>query len=116
MKVLWLARTLLVLLALGLAGNTFVGTMSSDPSSQRGAVSTVQTSSPMNAGIMAGGICCLVSSTCAAGSGAVCGGLALDSKNGWALSRPSEANTGLPEMVALVTPQTSIRLFRPPRA
>jgi len=116
MKTIWLARTLLFLLALGLAGNTFVGTMSSDPSSQRGAMSTVQASPPMNAGIMAGGLFCPGSPACVAGNGAACGGMALYTMNDCALPERFDANTDLPEMVALVTPQTSIRFFRPPRA
>lgn len=119
MKVSWLVGTLFLLLAVGLAGNTFAGRMTVDTPLQQSTVFAGQASLPVQAGMANGANCCVGSPVCVAGNGAsgACGaGPALLPETSWTLAGPFAASADLPDTAALMTPQTLVPLIRPSRA
>ena len=123
MKVAWFVRTLLLLIAVGLAGNIFGGQMASATPLQPGPVSAAQASLTVQAfmanekandpgcrhGFPAG----------VAGNGAfgLCGvGLAVLPESGLPLARPIMTASNRSIAASLMTPRTPAPLIRPPRA
>ncbi|WP_415155223.1 hypothetical protein [Maritalea sp.] len=116
MKVSWFVRILFLLLALGLASNSFAGGMSAAKPMQQSAVFTAQDSLPMPTGMPNGANCCLTSGLCLVGNGAGCGsGFALLAKTGWSLAVPSAAKPDMPDTAPLMTQLTLAPFMRPPR-
>tara|TARA_R110002094_G_scaffold51952_7_gene63323 strand:- start:458 stop:808 length:351 start_codon:yes stop_codon:yes gene_type:complete len=110
------APFLLFMLVVALGGNGFASKMSAGTDPQQGAVSTLQASDPLKMNMMVGAACCILPSSCSGATSSCNVSLALISVTDWTEAKSVITNAGPPEMIASVPPQTSIQLFRPPRA
>ena len=123
MRITRFVRTMLLVLAVALAGNGFASAMMMPATAQQQSMASVAAlptqTGPMQMGMTNMSNCCFGSQICATGNGPVgaCGvGMALFPETGRILSGPSVWNHAAPEAAVLAAPQTLMRLFRPPRA
>jgi len=119
MRISWIARTFLFLLAVGLVANTFSGQLRASSRPSQSTIIAVPSALPMTASMTAGMACCVGTPTCASGSGpaSICSsGIALLSDTDFLIAAMTVAKTSLRLTASLVTAQTLQPLARPPRA